>query len=141
MEASLLPFYLVNYFTMQYFSHSYTSTFQPIFCLGKLFLILFRQDFSLYTIVNNRVVTLLFDVGTQMPQQSEKLTKTLNLYFLKDQRGTAFLAKADFQLSHSSLLYSNNYKVNWVWERFQLSKSSCSCCPGEQTIYTNLSPF
>lgn len=56
----------------------------------------------------------------------------LSLHFPKEQWGSAFLEKTDTQLAHSS--YTRLIGAG-------LTKSSCPCCPWEQTAPTNISPF
>jgi hypothetical protein len=61
--------------------------------------------------------------------EGEKLTEMLSLHFSKEQRVSAFLEKTDSQVAHSSYFIQTSYKVNWGWERFQIPRLSCPCCP------------
>lgn len=67
--------------------------------------------------------------------------KRIDVSVEREAHQNAKLPKDWHPASSLQLLYSKIYEVNRGWERFQLPKSSCSCCPWDKTTHTNLIAF
>jgi hypothetical protein len=68
----------------------------------------------------------MFVVGAVVEREAHQDAKPS---FSEGAESSTFLEKTDTQLAHSSFLIQTLYKINWGWERFQLPKLSCPCCP------------